>query len=379
MVYFSPSFVALAASVFFSGPAFAHPGHDIAEELAERAAFLASDSYTGLAHCADTLQSRQAALISRRKAMVQHLRTKRGIVKRDFEEVLNTDHQSNASVTPDSPDDVIFAGNASCILQPETTEGPYWVSGEYVRQDITDGHPGVPLTFDVQLIDTNTCEPIPQVALEAWHCNSTGVYGGVIADSNGNPADASNINNTMFRGIQFSNENGILQYDTIFPGHYTGRTTHIHVLAHINSTINEKNQTLTGGHISHVGQLFFDQKLIHDAETVFPYTTNTQELLLNADDRIFAQEAANTDPVLNYVYLGDSVEDGLFAWVTVGIDPTAVTTPRPAVSFGEGGGVANPGVGGGSGGPRPSGPRPSGGFPGGPRPSSSAAASSTVV
>lgn len=102
------------------------------------------------------------------------------------------------------------------------------VSGEYVRQDITDGNPGVPLTFDVQVIDTRTCEPVPQVALEAWHCNSTGVYGGVVAGGNGNTADTSNLNNTMFRGIQFSNENGILQFDTTFPGHYTGRTTHIH-------------------------------------------------------------------------------------------------------------------------------------------------------
>lgn len=125
MVYFPASFVALAASLLFSAPTAAHPGHDIAEELAERAAFLASDSYTGLAHCADTLKAREAALISRRKAMVQHLRTKRGIVKRSFEDVLNTDHHSNASITPDSPDDIVFAGNSSCILQPETTEGPY--------------------------------------------------------------------------------------------------------------------------------------------------------------------------------------------------------------------------------------------------------------
>jgi protocatechuate 3,4-dioxygenase beta subunit len=102
------------------------------------------------------------------------------------------------------------------------------VSGEYVRQDITDANPGLPLTFDVQVIDTTTCKPIPQVAVEVWHCNSTGVYGGVVAEGNGNTADASNINNTMFRGIQFSNENGILQFDTTFPGHYTGRTNHIH-------------------------------------------------------------------------------------------------------------------------------------------------------
>jgi hypothetical protein len=147
------------------------------------------------------------------------------------------------------------------------------------------------------------------------------------------------------------------------------------VLAHINSTINEKNQTLTGGHVSHVGQLFFDQKLITDAESVEPYTSNTQELLLNADDGIFAQEAENSDPVLNYVYLGDSVEEGVFAWVTVGIDPTAVINPNAAASLGENGGVANPGGGGGF----PGGPPPSGGFPGGPRPTSTGAPNSTVA
>lgn len=125
MVYLPSSLVALAVSFFLSKPAVAHPGHDIAEEIAERAAYLASDSYIGLSHCASSLKSRQAILINRRKAMVQHLRTKRGIVKRDFEEVLNTDHHSNASVTPESPDDIVFSGNASCILQPETTEGPY--------------------------------------------------------------------------------------------------------------------------------------------------------------------------------------------------------------------------------------------------------------
>ncbi|KAH7071150.1 extracellular dioxygenase [Paraphoma chrysanthemicola] len=358
MVQFSLATVATVAA-FFSSPVFAHPGHDISEEIAERAAFLSSTEYTNLDHCTEKLRARAAGMIERRKAMVEYLRIKRSIAKRDFDTVLNTDHQSNQDVTPDSPSDVIFGSNSSCILQPETTEGPYWVSGEYVRKDITDGNPGVPLTFDVQLIDTTTCEPLNRVALEAWHCNSTGVYGGVIASSNGNPADASNINNTMFRGIQISDTDGVLQFDTTFPGHYTGRTTHIHILAHINATINPTNSTLTGGHVSHVGQLFFDQSLITAAESVAPYTTNKQVLLLNADDGIFEQEAANSDPVLNYVYLGDSVEEGIFGWVTVGLNPNAVTTPRAAAYLDANGGHAN--AGGGAGGPRPSGgPRPTG-------------------
>ncbi|CAO2658348.1 Nn.00g060710.m01.CDS01 [Neocucurbitaria sp. VM-36] len=354
MVYFSSAAVA-AVATFFANQAFAHPGHDISEEIAERAAFLSNTEYTNLDHCAAQLQARSTEMIARRKAMVEHLRTKRGIVKRDFETVLNTDHHSNQSVTPDSPSDVIFAGNSSCILQPETTEGPYWVSGEYVRKDITDGNPGVPLTFDVQIIDTTTCQPLNKIALEAWHCNSTGVYGGVIAGGNGNQADATNINNTMFRGIQFSDEDGVLQFDTTFPGHYTGRTPHIHVLAHVNSTLNALNSTLTGGYVSHVGQLFFDQSLITEVEAVAPYTSNTQDLLLNVDDGIFSEEAATSDPVINYVYLGDEVADGLFGWVTIGLNPNAVTTPRAAAYIDENGGHANAGGGGGPGGPMPSG------------------------
>ncbi|KAF2023495.1 aromatic compound dioxygenase [Setomelanomma holmii] len=364
MVHFSLAFVA-AAAIFLSRLAFAHPGHDINEEIAERAAFFSSTEYTNLDHCAEKLQARSAVMIERRKAMVEHLRAKRSIKKRDFDTVLNTDHHSNQSVTPNSPSDVIFGANSSCILQAETTEGPYWVSGEYVRKDITDGNPGVPLTFDVQLIDTTTCEPLNKVALEAWHCNSTGVYGGVIAGGNGNQADATNINNTMFRGIQVSDADGVLQFDTTFPGHYTGRATHIHILAHINATLNTANSTLTGGHVSHVGQLFFDQTLITAAEAVAPYTTNTQTLMLNKNDGIFEQEAATSDPVLNYVYLGDEVSEGIFGWVTVGLNPNAVTTPRAAAYLDASGGHANAGGGGG-----PGGPPPSGGFP---RPTRSAA------
>lgn len=116
--------VALAVSLL-SGESVAHPGHDLNEEIAERAAFLATAEHTSLDHCAEQLQARSNEMIKRRKSMVEHLRAKRGLVKRDFDTVLNTDHHSNQSVTPDSPNDVIFGSNSSCILQPETTEGPY--------------------------------------------------------------------------------------------------------------------------------------------------------------------------------------------------------------------------------------------------------------
>lgn len=130
----------------------------------------------------------------------------------------------------------------------------------------------------------------------------------------------------------------------------------------MNSTLDTANSTLTGGHVSHVGQLFFDQALINAAEAEAPYTTNTQTLLLNEDDGIFREEAANSDPVLNYVYIGDDVADGIFGWVTIGLNPNAVTTPRAAAYLDQNGGHANAGAGGGGPG-GPGGPRPSGSVP----------------
>lgn len=80
------------------------------------------------------------------------------------------------------------------------------------------------MTLDIQIIDVNTCEPVPQAYLEMWHCNATGVYSGVVAQGNGvGEDDESNLQNTALRGIQQSDENGVVVFQTIFPGHYTGR------------------------------------------------------------------------------------------------------------------------------------------------------------
>lgn len=167
------------------------------------------------------------------------------------------------------------------------------------------------------------------------------MYGGIIAQNNGNTADTSNVDATFLRGIQISDDDGVLQFETLVPGHYTGRTAHIHVLAHIDATVNTDNNTLEGGHISHVGQLFLDQSLITEVEATSPYSSNTQQLTKNAADNIFKGEAADSDPVLNYVYLGDSVSDGLFGWITIGIDPTISKTVNAAAYLDEDGGHMN--------------------------------------
>jgi len=134
------------------------------------------------------------------------------------------------------------------------------------------------------------------------NCNSTGVYSGVVASNNGDVNDASNINSTFLRGIQQTDSEGVAQFNTLFPGHYSGRATHTHVIAHVNATL-LANNTLSGGDVAFVGHMFWDQDLIYDIEALYPYNTNTIAITTNEDDSIFPNEAATIDPVFNYVRL----------------------------------------------------------------------------
>ena len=66
------------------------------------------------------------------------------------------------------------------------------------------------------------------------------------------------------------------------------------------------------------------------------------------------------DPLMEYALLGDGVEDGILAWITVGIDVSADHSVSSAATWTEHGGVANAGGMGGGPGGSPSGSAPSG-------------------
>ena len=78
-------------------------------------------------------------------------------------------------------------------------------------------------------------------------------------------------------------EDGVGYFDTIFPGHYSGRATHIHLIAQQNGTV-FANGTYSGGTISHVGQLFFDESLKDAVYDTYPYNANTQSYTTNDAD-----------------------------------------------------------------------------------------------
>ncbi|KAK6957219.1 hypothetical protein Daesc_000001 [Daldinia eschscholtzii] len=343
------------------GSAVAHPGHEISQEVKERRDFLGSVKRTNLGHCAAQLKARgvEKRNVERRAALLEKVRAKRGLNKRDLTSVLATSHNStDLGYTPSTDAATLFAGYNSCLLTPEVTQGPYYVGGEYVRQNIIEDQVGVDTILDYQVIDVNTCEPVTDVYVEMWHCNATGVYGGIVAGGNGDSSDETNINNTWLRGIQKTDSDGVAQFESIFPGHYTGRATHIHIMVHQNAVLLENSTLGNNVSASHVGQAFFDQDLITAVELTAPYSTNTQELTLNADDGILSEETATdgVDPFFEYTLLGDSITDGLFAWVAFGINTTASQSITPAAFYYKEGGFANPNSGpGGPGGAPPSG------------------------
>ncbi len=235
------------------------------------------------------------------------------------------------------------------------------MNGELIRFDLHEDQAGIPLFADVQFLDMTTCEPLANVYTDWWHCNSTGVYSGVSASGNGNSdTDTSNLDATFLRGIQSTDSDGVVRFESLIPGHYTGRTPHVHILAHVGNTTANANGTITQTLAQHVGQLFFDQDLITEVGEISPYSENTQTLTTNAEDGILSTETASSDPIMEYVLLGDTLADGIFAWISIGINTTYSYNANAAATLTADGGVANANaMGGGPGGPNGTAP-PSG-------------------
>ncbi|KAF2177436.1 aromatic compound dioxygenase [Zopfia rhizophila CBS 207.26] len=383
---------AVAASSLV-GVAIAHPGesHDPAALKREIEArnIMAKHARRSMNQCAGSLKHRELMQRSyeRRAKTLQALREKRGITaksrkfRRDLAtlqsfEAVNHNMTGLDDYTTDTPASTIFSANTSYILAPEVTDGPYYVLGELIRQDVKEDQfsDGVDLYLDVQYLDVTTCEPVEGLYIDIWNANATGVYSGIVATGNSDSWDT-----TYLRGVQATDADGVATFETIFPGHYEGRATHTHLLTHSNVTLNDNN-TFSGGAVTHIGQLFYPEDLRSAVEAVEPYNTNTQAITTNDDDMwSIVQAEDDYDPFPEFIYLGDDISDGLMAWIQIGINTTADYTDDDyysvaAVLAADSGHSTGNSVGGGEGGngTMPSG-SPSGAIPSGAIPAASGA------
>ena len=170
-----------------------------------------------------------------------------------------------AKATEDGPAGVA-SGQVKCVLTPEMTEGPYYLSGEKLRRDITEGKRGARLDLALTVVDASTCRPINGATVDIWHCDAGGIYSGFGAGSS---------NRTFLRGLQRTDAHGVAHFKTVYPGWYPGRTVHIHVKVHVR------------GNVVHTGQLFFADATTDAVYRKAPYSKRPNRDPRNSGDSIF--------------------------------------------------------------------------------------------
>jgi protocatechuate 3,4-dioxygenase beta subunit len=113
-----------------------------------------------------------------------------------------------------------------CFLTPQSIEGPFYLEPRLVRAQIAEGRPGVPLRVDLRVIDGATCKPSAGARVDIWHADAQGIYSGY--QGQGDKENLSTVGQKFLRGTQFTDGKGAVSFETIYPGWYTGRATHIH-------------------------------------------------------------------------------------------------------------------------------------------------------
>ncbi|THH18831.1 hypothetical protein EW146_g2238 [Bondarzewia mesenterica] len=233
--------------------------------------------------------------------------------------------------------------NQSCVLAPEVTEGPYYHTvGHPIRQNIAENQFGLLLLLDIGVIDVETCQPVPNVLVDIWTANATGHYAGhpeparhmldeqpqVGGKRNGllSAFPRTKPEQTWLRGAWPTNQNGVAQFTTIFPGYYTGRATHVHTKVFPEwKTL--PNGTFESGRLSHVGQFFFDDDI-----NMWPYITNpikdTRGRTRNWRDSLNIFEDSHGpegqyNPVFDLHMLGGVINQGLIGYITMGVNMSA--------------------------------------------------------
>ncbi len=97
---------------------------------------------------------------------------------------------------------------------PPQTAGPFFTPGSPPRASLLEpGMAGTRLVLGGTVVSAG-CRPVARALLDFWQAGHDGQY-----DNDG----------FRLRGHQFTDDQGRYRLETVVPGHYAGRTRHIHV------------------------------------------------------------------------------------------------------------------------------------------------------
>ncbi|GGL90462.1 MULTISPECIES: dioxygenase family protein [Micromonospora] len=258
----------------------------------------------------------------------------------------------------------LFADANTCTLTASTTQGPYYFDADKIRSDIREDRAGTRLRLAIRVQDSEACGPLPNAVVEIWHCDAAGLYSGAEAQSSGaddgpggaaggpgdagtppsgGPGDAGTPpsggpgdagappsgaaggapgsggprgdgggaadltptdDQRYLRGAQVTNADGIVEFTTIWPGWYRGRTVHVHAMVHV-----DNSRVLTT-------QVMFDEALNTKVFAAQPYAAHSGRDTFNDNDSIYADSMLLTLSEEGDGFLGvinfsvDSDQDG---------------------------------------------------------------------
>jgi protocatechuate 3,4-dioxygenase beta subunit len=220
---------------------------------------------------------------------------------------------SSALARASETDDYVADAASACTLTAEQEVGPFYVAYDKVRSDIIGGIAGLPLELTIRVINKLTCKPIKHAAVDVWQADPLGVY----ADE----SQENTLGDTYLRGVQFTDKHGQVTFQTLYPGHYAGRTAHIHAKVHINSG-NYRN-TLVGGHVSHIGQMFPPDAVNAEVFQLSAYTTDNAAIITHAEDRVWTEQHG-PESQIKVATIGNQLAKGLTGTITLGVNPKIV-------------------------------------------------------
>jgi protocatechuate 3,4-dioxygenase beta subunit len=204
----------------------------------------------------------------------------------------------------------------SCAEIPDETGGPYpdvkdmIASTTYQRADITEGKTGTPLTLTLNVVNVaDGCTPVVGARVIVWQCDANGVYSEYASTQNSDPGqgETGSTTTTYLRGWQVTDSDGNVTFTTIYPGWYTPRVTHIHLMVYNPSDLKTAVKTT---------QLCFPDAInqaVYAQASLYPKGQNTT---LDAGDMVFGGDGGDLDLVAT---ISGAVTTGYTASLQVGL------------------------------------------------------------
>jgi protocatechuate 3,4-dioxygenase beta subunit len=206
----------------------------------------------------------------------------------------------------------------ACIVRPELTMGTHFVDNQLNRSDIrfepadSSVKRGALLTLVIGVfnVSSKSCTPLEGAQVDVWHCDAQGHYSGVDVPG----FDSRGL--IFLRGYQLTDSKGRVQFKTIYPGWYSGRTVHIHVM--IRTTGAE------GQRYEFVSQLFFNDILTDRVHKLKPYKRRGPRNTRNADDKIYSNKGQQL-----LLDVTGNATSGYIARINIGLDLTDTAVGAP--------------------------------------------------